>query len=92
MRDGLRHKIPKLPRVVHLSQMAQLMHHNIVYEVIRQVRDAGIEAEILFPRTASPPRLHRLYLYIVKIALIVLVEEINFRFNHAQNRIMGTVH
>lgn len=54
LRDRLRYQRPKARRVVHLLQVAHLMHDNIILQMLRQKDDTVVEAQMPALRTAPP--------------------------------------
>jgi hypothetical protein len=54
--NGLRNKIPKFLRMIHLRQVAQLMNNDVIHQVRRQQRNLIIEIQIPSPRTTPPSR------------------------------------
>lgn len=63
--------------MVELAQVTQLVDDHVVDQMHRQERELGVEIEILFTRTAPPPRFHPLELYTIKIKPVVPVIHID---------------
>ena len=57
VREGAGNERPEARRMIRLSQVAELMHHNEVAQVSGQILYAVVEIQVAGSRAAAPPRL-----------------------------------
>ena len=61
MRETQRHQIPEFARVIHLAKVAELVHNDVVAEMLRQQRDFIIKIKVAARRTTPPSAFLILY-------------------------------
>ena len=76
--------------MIELFEMTEFVHDDVVDEVVGQLTDARIEIQVLFPRTAPPPRFHFFNLDVIKIAPVVAVVYIDTMLEEAEKVVVGS--
>ena len=70
IRKCSRHALPKCWGMIEFNEVTELVHNNVVHELLREECNTVVEIEIFLHRTTSPPRTLVTYCNFVVCAII----------------------